>query len=197
MLAPWTLLSGYLHHRHQQPWDLSYRVNGASSSRRKDFSYLHTFCDDKWWKMPIFGWVPKNKFNIAKVKTQWYVPLWFKHDDVLKWKQFPHYWLLAICVGNSPSSHKGQWRGTLMFSLICVWINGWANNREAGDLRRYHAHYDIIVMHCLKPWYSWVCSMILYAAISYNINFDDDAWLLVWLAGLFHCQRLVKAALGI
>ena len=35
---------------------------------------------------------------------------------------------------NSP--HKGQWRGALMFSLICAWINGWVNNREAGDLRR-------------------------------------------------------------
>ena len=33
-----------------------------------------------------------------------------------------------------------------MFSLICVWINGWVNNREAGDLRRYCAHYDVIVM---------------------------------------------------
>ena len=39
-----------------------------------------------------------------------------------------------------------QWRGALMFSLICVWINGWVNNREAGDLRRYRAHYDVIVM---------------------------------------------------
>ena len=26
------------------------------------------------------------------------------------------------------------------------WINGWVNNREAGDLRRYRAHYDVIVM---------------------------------------------------
>ena len=33
-----------------------------------------------------------------------------------------------------------------MFSLICVWINGWVNNREAGDLRRYRAHYDVSVM---------------------------------------------------
>ena len=33
-----------------------------------------------------------------------------------------------------------------MFSLICVWINCWVNNREAGDLRRYRAHYDVIVM---------------------------------------------------
>ena len=33
---------------------------------------------------------------------------------------------------NSP--HRGQWRGALMFSLICVWINGGVNNRETGDL---------------------------------------------------------------
>ena len=35
----------------------------------------------------------------------------------------------------------------LMFSLICVWINGWVNNGEAGDMRRYRAHYDIAVMN--------------------------------------------------
>ena len=52
--------------------------------------------------------------------------------------------LLAICAGSSP--HKGQWRGALMFFLVCVWINGWVNNHEAGDLRRYRAHYDVIVM---------------------------------------------------
>ena len=49
---------------------------------------------------------------------------------------------------NSP--HKGQWRGALMFSVICVWINGWVNNREAGDLRRYRAHYDVTVMSSLR-----------------------------------------------
>ena len=57
---------------------------------------------------------------------------------------------LAICEGNSPvpvkSPPKGQWRGAFRFSLICVWINGWVNNREAGYLRRYPAHYDVIVM---------------------------------------------------
>ena len=35
-----------------------------------------------------------------------------------------------------------------MFSLICVWINSWVNNGEAGDLRRYHSHYDVTVMPC-------------------------------------------------
>ena len=43
--------------------------------------------------------------------------------------------------------HKGQWRGALMSALIYVWINGWVNNREAGDLRRYRDHSDVIVMN--------------------------------------------------
>ena len=30
-----------------------------------------------------------------------------------------------------------------MFALICAWINGWANNRKAGDLRRHYTHYDV------------------------------------------------------
>ena len=43
-------------------------------------------------------------------------------------------------------AHKGQWRGALMFSLICAWINDWVNKREAGDLRRHRGHYDVNVM---------------------------------------------------
>ena len=43
-------------------------------------------------------------------------------------------------------NHKGKWRGVLMFSVICVWINSWENNREAGDLICYRAHYDVNVM---------------------------------------------------
>ena len=42
--------------------------------------------------------------------------------------------------------HKGQWRGALMFSSICAWVNGWVNNREADDLRPHGAHYDVTVM---------------------------------------------------
>ena len=70
------------------------------------------------------------------------------HDDVIKWKHFPRYWPFVRGIHRSPvnSPHKGQWRGALMFSLICDWINGWVNNSEAGDLRRHRAHYDVIVM---------------------------------------------------
>ena len=70
--------------------------------------------------------------------------------------------LLALCAGNSPvpvnSPHKGQWRGVLMFSLICDLINGWVHNREAGDLRRHRGHYDVMVMISIKtmPVYSQI-----------------------------------------
>ena len=57
------------------------------------------------------------------------------HDDVIKWKHFPCYWPFVQGIHRSPvnSPHKGQWRGALMFSLICTWINSWVNNHEAGD----------------------------------------------------------------
>ena len=81
------------------------------------------------------------------------------HDDVIKWKHFPRYWLLVPGIHRSPvnSPHKGQWRRALMFSLICVWINDWVNNREAGDLRRYRAHYNVTVMEWAKFLFvSWI-----------------------------------------
>ena len=70
------------------------------------------------------------------------------HDDVIKWKYFPRYWPFVRGIHRSPvnSPHKGQRRGALMFSLICAWINGWVNNSEAGNLRRYIAHYYVTVM---------------------------------------------------
>ena len=37
-----------------------------------------------------------------------------------------------------------------MFSLICVRINCWINNRKAGDLRRHRGHYDVSVMTSFK-----------------------------------------------
>ena len=81
------------------------------------------------------------------------------HDDVIKWKHFPRYWPFVRGIHRSPVNfpHKGQWRGALMFSLIGVWINGWVNSREVGDLRRYRAHYDVIVMlrFCYRFTSTW------------------------------------------
>ena len=51
-----------------------------------------------------------------------------------------------LCGEITGTENEGQWRGALMFSLISVWINGWVNNREAGDLKRHRGHYDVNVM---------------------------------------------------
>ena len=69
------------------------------------------------------------------------------NDDVIKC-YCPRYWPSVRGIHRSPtdSTHKGQWRGALKFSLICAWTNGWTNNRDAGDLRRHHTHYNVIMM---------------------------------------------------
>ena len=60
--------------------------------------------------------------------------------------------LLAICAGNSPvhGEFPAQRPVTRSFDvpLICARIYGWVNSHEAGDLRRHHSHYDVIVMIC-------------------------------------------------
>ena len=94
-------------------------------------------------------------------KKRWYLVIWwmlsneFPNDNHRAYAWWRHQMetfsaLLAICAGNSSvpgefPTHRPVTRA-LMFSLICVWINGWVNNREAGDLRRYRGHYDVIVM---------------------------------------------------
>ena len=80
-----------------------------------------------------------------------FVVVW-DHDDVIKWKHYPCYWPFVLGIHRSPvnSPHKGQWLGALMFSLICAWISGWVNNREAGYLRRHRAHYDVTVMTAIS-----------------------------------------------
>ena len=69
------------------------------------------------------------------------------HDDVIKWKHFSRNWPSVRGIHRPPANslQKGQWRGVLIFSLICAWINVWANNREAGDLRYLRSHHDVTV----------------------------------------------------
>ena len=96
--------------------------------------------------------------------------------------------LLAFCAGSSPvpvnSPHRGQWRGALMFSLICAGIQDWVNNREAGDLRRLRGHYDVNVMNknvlltltsmCLYIYiyaYRSICFIYIYAYVYVLFSF--------------------------
>ena len=100
------------------------------------FRYTHVGCLD--WQ---HGTHPRNHAHGsgASLSRSW----WRHHMETFSA-------LLAFCAGNSPvpvnSPHKGQWRGALMFSLISAWTNSWSNNRDAGDLSRRRAHYDVTVM---------------------------------------------------
>ena len=88
----------------------------------------------------INGWSCNHDESLHMSKSWWY-------DDVIKWKHFPRYWSFVRGIHRYPvnSPHKDQWRGALMFSLICAWIKAWVNNREAGDLRRHRIHYGVII----------------------------------------------------
>ena len=70
------------------------------------------------------------------------------HDDVIKWTHFPLYWPVVRGIHRWPvaSPHTGQWSRALMFTSICAWTNGLANNRDAGFFRRHRANYDTTVM---------------------------------------------------
>ena len=70
------------------------------------------------------------------------------HDDVIKRKHFPRYWTFVRGFHRSPVKFPLQSPVTRSFDVffICAWINGWVNNREAGDLRRNRAHYDVNIM---------------------------------------------------
>ena len=94
-----------------------------------------------------------TKRPYTQLGTYCYLQIYIHHNDVIKWKHFPGYWPFVRGIQRSPvnSPHKGQWRGAWMLSLICAWMNGWVNNREAGDFRRHRAHYDVTVM-CV--WYA-------------------------------------------
>ena len=90
--------------------------------------------------------------------------------------------LLALCEGNPSVTvgfpHKFQWRGALVFSLICAWTNSSANNQDAGDFRRHRAHYDVTLMICRCWCHSKASSSVRLHSRPMAIS---HAWSLCWL----------------
>ena len=131
----------------------------------------------------VYQWFPQHFFG----QNGW-VDL-VLHDDVIKWKHFPCYWPFVGGIHRSSvnSPHKGQWHQALMFSLICVWINGGVNNCEAGDLR-YRAHYDDTIMFSisLKPlkvldFFVWYANVLFWHLSS------EVAWHWFFVIGCWYC----------
>ena len=99
--------------------------------------------------------------------------------QLFKWKYFPRHCPFARGLHWSPVNppHKGQWHGSLMFSLICPCINGWVNNRKAGDWRRYCAQHDVIVMGFIMVSWSWntIIRFQIYSG-KYFVTLSDTVW---------------------
>ena len=80
--------------------------------------------------------------------------------------------------GGTPS--KGQRGGALMFSLISVRTNGWANNQNTGDLGRHRAPYDVTVMvqpppmNMVKPFV--LIQQSINAINPFKINLRNTWW---------------------
>ena len=119
-----------------------------------------------------YGLAPDRWQPLSELMMAWY------HDDVINWKHFSHYWPFVQGIHRSPvnSPHKGQWHGALMFYLIRAWINGWVNNRKAGDLICHRAHYDGIVM-ILTHAYIHHSAWMGYEAAKWNVvHITDPLW---------------------
>ena len=98
---------------------------------------------------PFVGKIHRWPVNSQRASNADNVSIWWCHHAKIDSARQGLYFMMTSSNGNIfrvtghlNSPIKGHWRGVLMFSLICVWINGWVNNGEAGDLRRYRAHCD-------------------------------------------------------
>ena len=127
----------------------------------------------------LIGW--------AHTQNESLYPRCTAYDDVIKWKHFPHNWLSVPGIHWSPvnSPLRGQWRGAVMFSLICTWINGRVNNGEAGDLRCYRAHYDVRAMTYIN--------VVLYKEVTIPVTYQVREQGLYWLITRSTSCRLFAA----
>ena len=108
-------------------------------------------------------------------------------DDAIKWKHFPRNWPFVLGIHRSPVNSRTKANDAKLWciSLISVWINDWVNIREAGDLRRYRVHYDVVVM--TPPWWDEVANR-------------NQCWMMRYIGnrwshtdcGFLHIDRLVQ-----
>ena len=54
-------------------------------------------------------------------------------------------------TGHRWISHAKASDAELWCFILSAWINDWVNNREAGDLRRHRAHYNVIEFGLVAP----------------------------------------------
>ena len=59
-----------------------------------------------------------------------------------------------------------------LFFFIWAWTKSWANNGDAGDLKRHHAHYYVIVMDMQNKYND---SMFIEVANSFTATSPNES----------------------
>ena len=115
------------------------------------------------WKKCGWGWFVHRSCGVVPSRAEpspwWRTNPHFdepSHASIIMTSNGNIFRVIGLLCGEFTSdrwTRKGQWRGALMFSLICNWTNSSTNNGDAGDLRRHRAHYDVTVMYNVPWWY--------------------------------------------
>ena len=97
-----------------------------------------------------------------------------------------HFYQCNIRYGTRRHDPRRHFNPDAEFSLFCVWIYGWVNNREAGDLRWHRGHYDVTVMETRKIVIinlttEWVISIKIhdlsnFAKVSPEMSQNQNQW---------------------
>ena len=85
--------------------------------------------------LTVIMWLVIPVCSSVKVGIKTYIYIYV----YIKWKHFPRCWPF---VWEFPTQRLVT--RNFDVSLICAWINGWVNNREAGDLRRNRTYGGIM-----------------------------------------------------
>ena len=133
------------------------------------------------WPHMLPTFIPQWGFNEWAVKVTTGYHAWWRHQMEKK----SRYWRFVRGIHRSPvnNPHDGQWHRAL---TICACTSGWANHRDASDLRRHRIPYEVTVMLQTKwstlmiciiaelhgPWYEFVLEneLIIFKTRFYNIR---------------------------
>ena len=97
------------------------------------------------------------------------------------------YWPFVRGIYRSPvnSPRKGQWRGVLIFSFICAWINGWVSRTQDSGLKLFIQQQN--TWEYTKEMKSYVEQLLHYMVWHRCIKHSSKHSFSLWL---IHVRRL-------
>ena len=129
------------------------RPGGQFTSKVSSYKYRDPYCEDKiiFWPSSHWNFYTENRTSLCS-NGPLYMCCYCTAIDQKPWVRKKLSFIMTSSNENLFSCYWPfvrvihQWRGALMFSLICTWTNAWANKSR----RRWFetpSHYDVTVMN--------------------------------------------------